>query len=257
MVDAGLGRDPKVQGDLMQRRKDLFLQLGDLDLELGLVNETEHEAHESLTTDGPHPEVLRRLALANIVKRQPEAAQVFLDALGRQLVQEPETRRLRARPAADPAWDRDAQVARVRSVMLLRDEVRMGDTLERRCPALLGRNPHNRMAFEYLMAYYLLTRQLEPFAANLPRLKDMGYPDIPRLLEEGALVYERNTRRTADCGGRRISGRTREDFLDFVEAGAPFIRLGDMEAAQRAVAARFGNTYFYYFAFGVSGAGKR
>ena len=43
--------------------------------------------------------------------------------------------------------------------------------LETMLERLLERNPRNRMAFEYLMAHYLLTRQIDKMVANLRPLR--------------------------------------------------------------------------------------
>ena len=66
-----------------------YPQLGAQDLELGLVNEAEHQAHEALEVLGPLPVVLRRLAEINCLKGRPEVARVFLNALARDVIWRP------------------------------------------------------------------------------------------------------------------------------------------------------------------------
>ncbi len=255
-IDLDLGRTPEEQGALMQRRNDLFFQLGDLELQLGLVNEVEHEAHEALSVHGPHALVLKQLALVNLVKGQPEAARVFLNALSRDLV---ERRWAQAMLKAldDGSVERQPLVRQVRAVMLTEDDPRLDTAFEARCLALLKRNPHNRMAFEYLMAYYLMTGQLEPFARNLHRLRDFGYATMPRAYEEAVLAYEADTSKHADRAGFAVSDQTLQEFAGFCQEMAAAARAGDVALAAKPLAARYGNTFFYYHAFGQSGVGER
>jgi len=37
------------------------------------------------------------------------------------------------------------------------------------------------MAFEYLMAFYLVSRRTDKLVENLPRLNDFGYREIPAI----------------------------------------------------------------------------
>jgi hypothetical protein len=256
MVDMQLGRSPEEQARLMKQRSGLFFQLGDLDLRLGLVNEAEQEAHEALTVHGPHPEVLKRLALVNMVKGQPEAARALLNAMTHDLTQgrwAADTLRV---PDTGSGWGGDV-VRSVRANMLLEDNVRLGNTIEARCLALLKRNPANRMAFEYLMAYYLLNRQLDRFAENLSRLRQLHYRSLPRHCEEAILIYETETRKPADRAGLTVSDRALRDFADFYGTVAAAARAGDPAGARDVLARKYGNSYFFYHTFGESGVGER
>ena len=117
---------------------------------------------------------------------------------------------------------------------------------------LLETNGHNRMAFEYLMAFYLLTRRLDEFAANLPRLRDFDYPDLPRHYQEAILLYEMDTTKRADRCGYEIDDDVLQEFADFSRD----LRLcGGGEAAAGALMQRYGNTYFYYHLTELSGLG--
>ena len=53
---------------------------------------------------------------------------------------------------------------------------------------LLVHNKNNRLAFEYLLAYTLLNRDIASFLKYYPIGKNMGYAVIPRSYQE-ALVY--------------------------------------------------------------------
>ncbi len=59
------------------------------------------------------------------------------------------------------------------------------------------------MALEYLMSFYLLTRRIDRVAANIGRLVDCGYTEIPTLYEEAILLYQGYDRVRYDL--RRVS----------------------------------------------------
>ena len=234
-------------------RKGFHLQLGDLDFQLGLVNDAEHWAHEALETLGDHPSVLRELALVNIVKGQTEAARVFLRVLSKDLYHGGEARSLLSRMESDPLLSADPGVQRVRSVMLVGEPVCLRTSFEERCIRLLEVNRRNRMAFEYLMAHYLLTRQLDKLADNIGRLDDFGYPGIPRHYEEAIVVYEGKTGKTTDLHGRSLSPGKAEDHDRFCGMFELFHATGDITGARDSLREEYGTTYYFYYVFGESG----
>ncbi len=256
----GLLFDMDVSGSVGERNKkiegvkDLYYHIGDLDLRLGLVNEAEHEAHEALATHAEHGSVLYRLALINIVKEQPAPARVFLRALRRHLVYGRQAEDLLQRLEADPTLSSDPGIRRIRSVMLLEDDAGADFSGERDYLALLKRNKHNRMAFEYLMAFYLLTKDLDQFAANLPRLRDFDYPDLPRHYQEAVLLYEMDTSKRADRCGYEISDDVLEEFAHFWRDAAGSTGRG---AIAGSFMREYGDTYFHYHLTGLSGLGSR
>jgi len=103
------------------------------------------------------------------------------------------------------------------------------------------------MAFEYLMAQYMLTGRLEKIASNIGRLNDFDYKGIPRHYEEAILLYTSITGKEVNLHGRRISGETLERLDKF---RGIFGRLRhNVRAADNALRAEFGNSYFFYYVF--------
>ncbi len=237
-----------------QAVNECYYRIGDLDLRLGLVNEAEREAHEALATHGEHGCVLYRLALINIAKKQPEAASVFLRALRRHLIYSREAGSLLRRIEADPSLSSAPGIEHLRSVMLSGDETAFDFSGESDYQALLATNRHNRMAFEYLMGFYLLTANLDRFVENLPRLRDLNYPGLPRHYQEAILVYEKATEQQADRCGYEISEDVLQEFAQFC---TDLDVCGSVPVATQTLMPRYGNTYFYYYATGLCGSGDR
>jgi len=232
----------------------VYTKRSDVLFELGRINDSERWAHEALASYGAHPHILERLARINVLKGRPEAARVFLGVMAKT----PRGRRralsLQRSLAADPALSDDADIRRARSVQLRRDFVG-ARTLEHLLLQCLDANPRNRMAFEYLMAHYLLTGDLDKFAAALNRLEDFEYPVIPDHYEEAIVVYaQRIGKIPAGLLGRSVRQETIRRFQAFCERLALFP--GDQKAAWDALAPEFGATFWFFDVFGMTAAGR-
>ncbi len=219
-----------------------YMRLSDIYLDLGRVNESEHMAHEALEGRGRRPWILERIALVNIVKGRTAMARTFLRALEGDVVYGKRARQWLRRLEADPYLGSDREIARLR---LLRPEhSRKGEpSLEDLLLALLEKNEQNRMAFEYLMGYYLLTGNLEGIVHNLTRLAGLGYASVPRSYQEAAVLYAVASGHSV--GAQAASEGTVQRFGRFERALA---RQGpDMVAALGALAKDYGDSYFLYY----------
>ncbi|MDI9433660.1 MAG: DUF6057 family protein, partial [Planctomycetota bacterium] len=97
----------------------------------------------------------------------------------------------------------------------------------------------------------MLTRQLEKFAAHLDRLDVLGYGAFPRHYEEAILVYAYATRQSVFLHGRQIQPQTRQRIEQFSQT---FNRHNkDRQAALRELAAGYGDSYFFFNLYGLSG----
>jgi len=227
-----------------------YLRVSQICYELGNMNEAEHWAYEILETEGVSPVILRRLADINLVKGQVAAARVFLNALSKDLIEGTYARQRLMLLDRDPELKTDGEIVRLRSCLYRQDKAPPHSDPEKMLLDLLKANPKNRMAFEYLMAIYLLTHQRDKLAANLWRLDDFGYERIPRHYEEVITILQ-STGKTVDLHGRRISRRTQARFSGYMKTLRSY---GSRKAALGALAAEYGDTYFFYSMFGMSGA---
>ena len=231
---------------------ELCMELSDLLWDLGHVNQSEHLAHEALELVGDRPRILKRLALVYVVKGQPVAARTFLNALAKDPWFADEARSYLRRLQADPQLPQDPELQRVRGHLPATEPAGTSSQLpgsEELLRRLLRANPRNRMAFEYLMAQYLLTGQLEELARQTPRLREFGRRQIPRHWEEALVIYHQQTGRALRLGGLRIRPGVRERLDAFLHAGRS--RRAEPEALRRQLRRDFGDTYFHYSAFGI------
>jgi hypothetical protein len=229
-----------------------FDKYGGLMFDLGYMNSAEHLTTEILELEGPTPFVLDRLAWIARIKRQDGAARVFETVLSRQIAH----RLAQAlRPGADGTLNiPDQRLDHLTECMPTQDREVRDTAPDELMLTLLANQPKNRMAFDYLMAYYLLTLQQDKVVSQFYRLKDLGFQRLPRHYAEAALIARDKTRGQIDLQGwqidpeiekqyRAITGRARESRLD-------------RRKMAEALAPEFGNSYFFYSMFHASGVGR-
>ena len=237
----------KKESDLTQWK------LSGIFLELGHVNMAQKLASEILTTKGPLGMVLEELAWINIVKGHPGTARVFLEALKSDLVYRGRAQSLLHDLDSGFPPEQAAYIDRIRSCM--HDEtagVTGREPVDETLAALLKHNPRNKMAFEYLMACYLLTGQVDKIVANVGRLRDLGYQGIPTLYQEAILIHFGSQGREVDLARFSISPETLRRYEAFVQLGNA-MGSQDRQAVLNRLIREFGTSYFFYYTFGRVG----
>jgi hypothetical protein len=215
-------------------------------LDLGQVNMAEHYAHEALEWEGERPDLLRLLALVNVLEGRPRAARVFLN----RLAQAPFHRQwaaacLRALDT-DPRLSDDKELGAIRSRMVMTDLPHNEVATDAPLRQLLHSNSRNRMAFDYLMAHYLLTLRVDKLVERLGQLEALGYTELPRHYEEAVLLHQQlNPGVTVDLCGRQMRPETLQRFQRFTEALGR--RVHESPDGLEALARDFGDTFWYYW----------
>ncbi len=233
-------------------RQFWFAKLFDLHFDLGDLNTAEQDAYELLEMEGPCPFILEALSRVHIAKAEYGAAATPLKVLLRSpAFRQTASRRLAM--LADPSRIfSDPEVVSWRKWRRNRDhEIREG-YFDEAVLDLLQDHPDNRLAFEYLMGYYLLTYQRAKIADSLGKLRDLGYDRLPRHVMEALLIEASQTRKTIDLRGWSIDPSVRDQF-ERISSALRGMR-GNKQAAASLLAPQFGDTYAYYSAFNVSGA---
>jgi len=231
--------------------RSAYLDRFETRIELGLVGMAENDLAESLGTFGRRPVILRGLALVNMVKGDMGSARVYLGALGKTLFHTEWANEYLDRLKSDPDLSTDKEIQRLRRLRLHKDHSAILSHNEEALATLLAENGKNRMAFEYLMSWRLLTKQLDKFVGNINLLNDLGYSEMPRLYEEAILAYVHTTGKDIHLEGDWGSPKARQRIDEF---GRIFNRYGqNKEAAFGELAAKYGDSYFFYNVYGFCG----
>jgi hypothetical protein len=249
---------PSIQLTAAEMTNVGYAKFSELSLELGNVNLAQHWGHLALEIEGNSPRLLKLLVKVNVLQGRTEAARTLLGALRRNLLYREWADQCLALLGADPGMEHNREFHEIRAVMLDHDYGYGGFggfTYDRMIGELLLTNRKNKMAFEYLMAFYLLTRQFDKVGANIGRLIDFDYAGIPRMYEEAVLLQSLlpDAQRPNLCG-RSISGESISRFnrfladLDVYQNGPEVGRKRAFETLVR----KWGNSYFFFGVFGFS-----
>jgi hypothetical protein len=228
-----------------------YLERTELCLDLGMINVAEEVAYESLAGTDDNPYILKQLALVNLVKGQIESARVYLNALSRYPAYVKEAQNMLRKLQEDPLLARDSRVQYLRNIMDNNDLTYVSYDEENWLNQLLSRNKTNKMAFEYLMAHYLLNRKLDKFIENLPRLDDFGYENIPRHYQEAVLLYIGTTRKEVDLGSRSLDEEVVALYNEINEIATGSV-VKDLNIMRKILEPKYSGTYFFYYTFGYS-----
>ncbi len=220
-------------------------------LELGQVNRAERCACEAFESAGDLPAILEHLAVIHIVKDQPETARMFLTALSKKPLHRRAARKMLQQLDEDPRLESDPRIRKIRRSMVRVDSV-FPQPVEELLLALLQSNPRNKMAFEFLMAHYLCTGHPDKVVQCLQQPRCFEYRNLPRHFQEAIIVQ------SIVADGRLPPAEGPLD-PEIVHRAGEFCGIlasygSDEEAARTAaVAAGFGDSYLFYYNFGVSG----
>jgi hypothetical protein len=230
--------------------------------ELGEVNIAQQKLYEVFETSTEHPFVLNKIAETHLVKNQIAAARVVFSRLAQDPVYGKHAKALLQKLETDSARDVGDWPGNIRSFVPKNDSVRSAIDAVAICQELLVYDKRNKMAFEYLMALYLLAGDLESFAGNIDRAKDFGYSSLPRHWSEALALYidlinsnDRHLMKLAGEGSVRQAARFKESFIGtHKDWDVRNLReyAADFHDSKRLRPA-FGTTYFYYFFFQQSG----
>ncbi|MEN6333277.1 MAG: DUF6057 family protein, partial [Phycisphaerales bacterium] len=224
-------------------------------MDLGLVNLAEKNLTECLETFGEQPMILQRLAMVSMVKGRTEAARIYLSVLRKTLFHDAWAREKLAVLDADPSLVADAEIQRLRVRYYRPDSPAEFYDRETMLNALIepgetvGPQPQpgsrNRMAFEYLTAWYLLKGNLPKFAQQVERRGEFGCTEIPPLWQEAIVIYAYGTDKMDVLRGLAIDPEVERRFKNF--SGVAKSYGSNMAAAIPSLARDYRGSYFFYY----------
>jgi len=216
----------------------------DTQIDLGLMNIAEKHLVECMETFGEQPMILQRLAMVNMVKGSMDTARIYLGALSKTLFHGRWAKDYLTRLETDPNLAGDREIRDLRSRCLKKDYTALFYAKEEVFTTLAAQDNHNRMAFEYLMAWYMQTRQLDKFIQNIGRLGEFGYTAIPPLYQEAVAIYAYPRGKSSEYA---ISAEVRARFESFSRVFNRYKR--DKAAAMVELAASYRNSYLFYYIY--------
>ncbi len=232
----------------------LFLKRSLFLLQLGYIGIAERDAFEYLELAGSTPRILEQLARIKMVKGQVEAAKVFLQALSKDLIFGSRGREMLGRLEQDPQLANDPWVQHIRSIAPDKDSISFDVGVGEFFQLLLDKNPKNKLAFEYLMAVYLLTGQVDQIVANIGHLRSLGYERIPRCYQEGILIHIGTGNTKINLQGWKLSPEIARRILEIDKICKLQGGNQNERGIRNALGSDYADSYFLYYLFGSQGA---
>ncbi len=225
-------------------------------LDMGHVNRAEHLAHETLSIEGPRPQLLQTLARIHILKDNPAGAEVFLRLLAKSPMHRKQALAYLEELRNDPKMQADEIIRAIRP-MINRQDILHGDygniSYDEQMLQLLRSNGQNRMAFEYMMAYYMRYMKTRELIECMKYLPNYDYPEIPPLYAQAIASHQaKYPKESQSISGGRISEKTKQLAAAYQNDLAAYRtpRGIDMWAAREGLAQKYTGTFFYYRSFG-------
>ncbi len=199
--------------------------------QLGCINDAQHWEFEAMVVWGETAPRLINLARYNIVNGRKAIARKFIARLRQSLFYRDEADHLEACVESGKVPGLHAFSTKEPPKANFINVENIGPNLQ----YVLEQDPHNRMAYDYLMCDLLLSNNLSRLVEALPLCKRYHPGQMPRVLDEALLVYQLGGNYT---NGLQPSDETRGRFQQY----AHLAQTGNMAALQ----AEFGNTYWFY-----------
>jgi Family of unknown function (DUF6057) len=225
--------------------RDVLMLCSDLYFDMGHVKESLHWAYEAQTKQEQSPEVLKRIALCNLIIGQYPVAGKFFTILSRSVVHRKWAMHYLDCLKKDTLIEEDPLVKEKRKLLPRHEFYANTDNPQYDLYMLFTENPDNKMAFEYFMMYSLLKQDLSELVLNLKYMGQLRYNKIPVHIEEGIILFMTlNKTYPVELGKYKISNLTRKRFAGYSSIMMKYRK--DMKAARADLYNGFGNSYWYY-----------
>lgn len=214
---------------------------------IGLVNEAQRWAYEDMVVNGQKPENLKMLVKTNIINSNFRMAKKYIDILKKTVQYKDWAIGYEKLVEDTTLLIKNPELNKKRQIMPKIDFFIQINSAQNNIPRLIESNLNNKSAFEYMIAWQMLSKNIEEVVNQIKTLKTLGYSRIPRHMEEAAMIYYNGKKIMPDLGGLTISDETLSRFAQYVTAFKSSRQ--NMALAKERLGAQFGNTFMYYYHF--------
>ena len=217
---------------------------GETHYHLGLYNFAEMFAMETIesTVDARLPSrAVRRVAETYLLNGQTDIAGKFYNLLSHTLFYRKEARHFLGLIGDTAKIKNDPYLSQKRSIMADNDFFYDQNRMDYALTSLVVSNPANRMACEYLMAHYMLNKDLDGFIRNIGLMNQIGYDSVPVPYQEAAAYILTRLEDPPEALKSLVSG---QEVIDNLRAYAN--AYNSMGSDTLRMEREFGNTYWFY-----------
>jgi len=236
-----------VDGLLLSRyfQLDIIIPTTEFYLDLGFINEAIHYANEAISLTEFSPIVIEQLILSNIIAKKYEAAKLYINQLKTIPFNKRKAESYERYLKTGDNSTIDSFVREKRNLMPIADfrinKMYPQDDLY----SILNDRPDNKMAYEYLMVFYLLNNDLYTFSEYYKLGKRFNYKNVPKLFQEALVLLAYDLRSKGQAVGNQYFDQgIVSQFNDYLSVLGQYN--GDKDLAKAALKKQFSNTYWYY-----------
>ncbi len=213
---------------------------------LRYLNEARHWDFNSLVINGDAPATLKKLVVYELVNGNYNVAKKYLMRLSQSIFYRKwalEYYKYLKKPMLIESND---EMAIMRKYFATNDFYH--DRFDLQLKALLAMHPDNRAAFDYLISYFLLKKDLNSFMDALAYLKEFRMYTLPVHFEEALLVCQSILpERAKEVEAFIIRDETRMRFDQYVQLYSS--SGNNPEEIHKKLSKNFKNTYWFYLDF--------
>ncbi|HEX2975284.1 MAG TPA: DUF6057 family protein [Bacteroidales bacterium] len=241
------GRQDFHETSLMLPWKDDYLSWGGYSFySAGLINEAHRWAYEEMVVYTMRPHNIMMLAKTNLINRNTAMAEKYLGLLKRTIFYRKWAQRYEAYATDTTKISADTELNAKTALIPQKNFFVYLESPEANLPKLFEANKRNSVAFEYMMAYMMLTKNVEALANNVHFMNSLGYKSIPRHIEEAILIWYNAKKEYPDLGGLSVSAATQNRFNAYFNA---YLKARNNPSTMKEALRPFANTFWYYYHF--------
>ncbi len=211
---------------------------------LGLINASQEYSFESMETTpnlGKSVRSIKRLAETNLINGQYEVAGKYLGLLKKTLFYRSWAKETEKYLNHEDLINNHPVYGEMRKSMIKKDFFFKVENMEAILNMLMQENPNNNTAFQYLMSFYLLNKDLRNFMRCVPMMEKLGYTRIPVAYEEAIMyVVGLTTDNPMANTDFRISDKTKLRMQSYAQVYT------SRRDAQDILRVKYSDTYWYY-----------
>ncbi|MCH4213218.1 MAG: DUF6057 family protein [Prevotella sp.] len=231
------------QGLLTNSNKDFLLPfpISEAYYQLGMINaamRTTFEIQEAIPDYRKSARCMKRLAECNIIDGQYDVAKRYLRLLSHTLFYHGWAEQM-IYCIDHHQVNSYGEFAKLRSFNYRHDFLFSDPEMDKMLGQLFMNNKQNRMAFEYMIGWTLLKRDLKSFVKFIPFIQFVDYTRVPTSYQEAFLYYWITTHHTLEGMPMQVDTEVARQILDFA-------RIVQSEGPQAPDLQQFHGTYWYY-----------
>jgi Family of unknown function (DUF6057) len=158
---------------------------------LSLINASQEYAFESMETIpsmNKSARIIKRLAETNLINGNYKVSEKYLKLLEKTMFYRKWAKETMKYLYNDDLINKHPDWGEKRKFMIKEDFFFNVRNIESYLNMMLKENPQNKIAFEYLMAFYMINKDLRNFMNCIPMMEKMNYKELPISYQE-AIMY--------------------------------------------------------------------